>query len=254
MVIRFHRRQRWPHDIRGRRRSMRSLQRRLLRRGSGHDPLRFRGSRRDPLKVGPYFTPETRAPCRSPPPRFRGARSWVPPRLPAPRRGRRSRRQLAQPWARLLFRHLERPAGDGRSRAPHLSSSPAPRRSRKTEAEGPRRRGRRPPAPLRWPGTGPRSNPPLASRLMPIIPAIDAPGQACLMAGWTRRNAKAPGLARSPRRPSGRTWTACSQIAAPSPRGPARLDYPRGIARPAGPEDAGKLDYIMGLLYTGQRS
>jgi hypothetical protein len=53
VVARFYRRRRWPHDVRGRGRSMwRPVHGRLLGEGFGHDPLRFRGiSTRSPRSV-----------------------------------------------------------------------------------------------------------------------------------------------------------------------------------------------------------
>ncbi len=95
-----------------------------------------------------------------------------------PHTGSRSRRQLAQPWPRSLLLHLEQPAWDDRSRAPDSSSCPAPRRSRKTGSGRTETARAAAAASLRWPDSGPRSNLPLPSRLMRIIPAIAAPGQA----------------------------------------------------------------------------
>src|SRR5258708_29616502 len=95
-----------------------------------------------------------------------------------PHTGSRSRRQLAQPWPRSLLLHLEQPAWDDRSRAPDLSSCPAPRRSRKTGSGRTETARAAAPPSLRWPGLGPPSTLPLPSRLMAIIPPIAAPGPA----------------------------------------------------------------------------
>jgi len=109
-------------------------------------------------------------------------------------RGRRSRRQLAQLWPRSLFLRLAQAAGDDRSRAPHSSSCPALRRSRKT------RGGRTEMAAaaawwLRCPDTGLRSNaqaPPGAGKLKRLRRPC-----RCPVAGWPAGSTR-PGQGRRP--------------------------------------------------------
>jgi hypothetical protein len=108
--------------------------------------------------------------------------------MPAPKRDRGSRRQLAQPWARSLFLHLEPPPGDDRSQrlTCHLAlpcdGAGKPKRKDRDGAGGGRRLA---PLARHWPTQQPRPRRPGSCGSFP--PSLP-PGQ-----GWPRCRTDAPG-------------------------------------------------------------